>query len=65
MVMLNFIDYSKSEPVQRALSNLCARLERLDIEARWFGRVEQAPQDTVLLLHDPVAENLIPAGCRV
>ncbi len=65
MVMLNFIDYSKSEPVQRALSNLCTRLERLDIEARWFGRVEQAPQDTVLLLHDPVAENLIPAGCRV
>ncbi len=64
MSALNFVDYSKSEHVQRALSQLCSNLGQVGIQASWFGRVEHAPRDATLLLHDPVDEQRIPEGCR-
>ncbi len=60
-----FIDYSKSEFVRRGLTSLCSRLKADGIDADWHDRVENAPPDSLLLLHDPVDEQMIPDGCRV
>ncbi len=65
METINFIDYSKSEYVHRGLNYFCDNLNADGIKANWYVTPEQAEPGSILLLHDPVAEDIIPEGCRV
>lgn len=60
-----FVDGSKSEHVQRGLDWLCEQLRVEGIQARWCARVEEAPEGSILLVHDPVNVDKIPEGCRL
>ncbi len=65
MRSIYFVDRSQSEAVQSGLARLCSILSESGIHANWCSQVDEAACGAILVLHDPVAEDLIPDGCRV
>ncbi|NQZ13034.1 MAG: hypothetical protein HRT35_38300 [Algicola sp.] len=65
MQSINFIDISKTKQVHSGLDFLCESLRADGHKANWYGTLQQAEPDSILLLHDPLNEKNIPDGCRV